>query len=283
MPAAPFHVAQTTSLTPPPASEGAARSVDAASCTSGSSDPTMRQAAWRGARLAATAVVVAKTGHDLRGVLSGALLSAERLQVHADPAVQRAGDVLVDAVERAAGLMTELLAFTRDAGWPRSRTRCSLNAVAAQAAACVRLDWPGAAVAVAGQSGIEIEAEPAHVLSVLVELLRNAAEAGAGSVRIDIAEGGGAAKATVTDDAGGLPGAVQERLFLPFAASGKPGFGLAIARETVRAARGDLRLLSTGATGTAFVLSFPAAPNRQPPEALQTSCAPPPNSTSRCT
>jgi hypothetical protein len=45
--------------------------------------------------------------HDIRGALSPALLTADRLLTHADPAVQRAGDIVVRAVERAAALLSD--------------------------------------------------------------------------------------------------------------------------------------------------------------------------------
>ncbi len=45
--------------------------------------------------------------HDIRGALSPALLTADRLLSHADPAVQRAGDIVVRAVERAAALLSD--------------------------------------------------------------------------------------------------------------------------------------------------------------------------------
>ena len=48
--------------------------------------------------------------HDLRGVLSPALMMSDRLLNHADPAVQRAGAAVVRSIERA----TELLASSRE-------------------------------------------------------------------------------------------------------------------------------------------------------------------------
>jgi hypothetical protein len=45
--------------------------------------------------------------HDLRGALSPALLTADRLLSNADPAVKRAGQMMVMAVERASALMAE--------------------------------------------------------------------------------------------------------------------------------------------------------------------------------
>ena len=43
--------------------------------------------------------------HDLRGALSPALLMADRLTANPDPAVQRAGEVVVRAIDRATALI----------------------------------------------------------------------------------------------------------------------------------------------------------------------------------
>lgn len=43
--------------------------------------------------------------HDLRGVLSPALMMADRMAAHADPAVQRAGEVVGRSVDRATALI----------------------------------------------------------------------------------------------------------------------------------------------------------------------------------
>ncbi len=45
--------------------------------------------------------------HDLRGALSPAMLIADRLVSHADPAVKRSGDILLRSVERATEMLTE--------------------------------------------------------------------------------------------------------------------------------------------------------------------------------
>jgi hypothetical protein len=45
--------------------------------------------------------------HDIRGALSPALLTADRLLTNNDPAVKRAGEIMVRAVEKAAALMAD--------------------------------------------------------------------------------------------------------------------------------------------------------------------------------
>ena len=44
--------------------------------------------------------------HDLRGVLSPALMVSDRLVGHSDPAIKRAGEAVVTSVERATALLT---------------------------------------------------------------------------------------------------------------------------------------------------------------------------------
>ncbi len=44
--------------------------------------------------------------HDLRGVLSPALMVSDRLTTHSDPAIKRAGEAVVKSVERATALLT---------------------------------------------------------------------------------------------------------------------------------------------------------------------------------
>ncbi len=45
--------------------------------------------------------------HDLRGALSPALLTADRLISHADPKVRRAGEIIVKSVDRASTLLAD--------------------------------------------------------------------------------------------------------------------------------------------------------------------------------
>lgn len=53
------------------------------------------------ARLGELEAAISALRHDLRGVLSPALLVADRLLAHSDPKVARAGETVVKAVRRA--------------------------------------------------------------------------------------------------------------------------------------------------------------------------------------
>jgi len=83
--------------------------------------PHLRAAETAAAAQAASAVRLEshrRLRHDIRGALSPALLTADRLLTHSDPAVQRAGDIVVRAVERAAALLSDAPAPPPDATPP---------------------------------------------------------------------------------------------------------------------------------------------------------------------
>ena len=74
----------------------------------------LRTALWRNARLAALGAAIAKVSHDLRNSLSPALLSAERLEMHPDPAVRRSGATLLRAIDNATEMVGRMLEFARE-------------------------------------------------------------------------------------------------------------------------------------------------------------------------
>jgi signal transduction histidine kinase len=220
----------------------------------------LRAALWRNARLAALGTAVAKVSHDLRGALSPALLAAERLQAHADPAIVRTGDMLARAVERATALVGATLDFARDAPPPPARTRARLGRMVEEAADHAVAVNRAVRVESTLADDLVVFADPAGLVRALGNLLRNAAQAGAR--RITVAEGARTAttvEVIVSDDGPGLPEEVRGALFRPFLSGGRPGgsgLGLAITRDLLRAQGGDVAVLSSGASGTAFRLTL---------------------------
>jgi signal transduction histidine kinase len=220
----------------------------------------LRAALWRNARLAALGTAVAKVSHDLRGILSPALLTAERLQMNSEPAIKRAGDVLVRSVDRATELVSKTLEFAREGPAPPARTRTTLRPLVDEAAEQARAKLPSLAVANDVAATVQIDADPEQIVRVLVNLVRNAGEANARHVRIGASATATEVAVTVTDDGPGLPDAVKEKLFRPFITGGRrgsTGLGLAIARDLIRAHGGEIVLAETGPAGTTFQLSLP--------------------------
>lgn len=222
----------------------------------------LRAALWRNARLAALGTSVAKISHDLRGILSPALLTAERLQMSKEASIKRAGDTLVRAVERATDLVRRTVEFAREIPVAPQRQRMALRPAVIEAADQTRMICPDLVVENAVPDKLELDADRASVVRVLANLLRNAGEAQARHVRVSAAEEGSQVAVTVADDGPGLPPQVQEALFRPFVTGGRPGstgLGLAIVRDLVRAHGGDVSLIETGRSGTSFRLTLPRA------------------------
>jgi signal transduction histidine kinase len=221
----------------------------------------LRAALWRNARLAALGTVVAKVSHDLRGILTPALLVAERLQFNEDPKVQRAGETLVQAVDRATDLVRRTLDYAREGPPPLALAPVALAPLVDEAAHSAKPAGSALHLENAVDPAIVVKADRNQMFRVFVNLLRNAAEAGSSSVRVSV-------RATrpvvldVEDDGPGLPEAVRANLFRAFAAgrqSGGTGLGLAIARDLMVAHGGNIELLGTGPAGTTFRLTLPAA------------------------
>ena len=217
----------------------------------------LRAALWRNARLTGLGTMVAKVSHDLRGILTPALMTAERLQANPDPRVQRSGEMLVQVVDRATDLVRRTLDYARDGPPPLQLAPVALAPLVSEAAETVRPQ--GATPHL--ENGIDpttlVRADRTQLFRVLTNLLRNAAEAGARSVRVSAHHNSPTCSIEFADDGPGLPEPVRADLFRPFAGStrrGGTGLGLAIARDLMVAHGGEIELIATSAAGTTFRL-----------------------------
>jgi len=111
---------------------------------------------------------------------------------------------------------------------------------------------------------LEIDADPEQLFRVLLNLVRNAAEAlspkTAARIVVTARRTGSVVAVDIADNGAGISDTARARLFQPFALSSRPGgtgLGLAIARDLARAHGGDVALVSTGATGTVFRITIP--------------------------
>lgn len=221
----------------------------------------LRAALWRDARLAALGTAMAKISHDMRGTLSPALLTAERLQMSQEPSIRRAGDVLVRAVERATELMRRTVEFVRETPLTLTKGPIALRPATEDAAEQARAACPGLAVENAVPDDFAADGDRESMVRALGNLLRNAGEAGARRVRVTAEVEANELAVTVADDGPGLPEAMRAALFRPFVNGGRrggAGLGLAIVRDLMRAQGGDVTLLETGEAGTRFRLTLPA-------------------------
>jgi len=213
-----------------------------------------RAALWRNARLSALGDSVAKIRHDLRNILAPALLAAERLNHQGDPAAQKAANTLIPAMERAVALVSRIADYAQEGPPAIIRSPVALHALIDEAADVIPTT---AGIAVDNQvpNSLLLNLDRIQLCRVLVNLLRNAAEAGATRISITLEEGNGPLLA-IADNGPGLPPSVLANLFRPFTSAGneRAGLGLAIAHELIRAHGGTLSLRRTGPQGTTFLI-----------------------------
>ncbi|MSO70949.1 MAG: HAMP domain-containing histidine kinase [Alphaproteobacteria bacterium] len=210
---------------------------------------------------AALGAAVVKISHDLRGILSTAVLITDRLATSADPRVRRTVGPLLQAIERAIALATSTLDYARDAAPELALSRFRIEDLIEDVGRDLSVTAPaGVPLAVEAGGELELFADRAQLYRVLANLARNAVEAGADRVRIVASTGTEGMAIDVADNGPGLPEKARQGLFKPFSAStrkGGSGLGLAIAREVMRAHGGDIALVASSDAGTRFRLTLP--------------------------
>ncbi len=223
----------------------------------------LRAALLQRRHLAALGSAVVKINHDLRGILSTAVLVSERLVRVEDPEVKRIVPPLMQSIDRAINLCTQTLNFARDEGPQLQFGRFRLAELVEEVAADLVAFGEGAgSVSNTVAAELVVEADRDQLYRVFANLARNAFQAGARKTAISADLEGDTLAITVADDGPGLTRVAVEHLFEPFAGSaraGGTGLGLVIARDVMRAHGGDIELAMSDDTGTAFHLSLPVA------------------------
>ncbi|HZZ37135.1 MAG TPA: HAMP domain-containing sensor histidine kinase [Caulobacteraceae bacterium] len=237
------------------------------------------------ARLAALGEAVAKINHDLKNMLTSAQLASERLAALKDPKVSQALPRLERALDRAVKLAADVLAYGKTQEVAPETQTVRLAEALDEAAAEARLPDSGVRLVSKVAASEQVMADPDQLHRILVNLLRNARQAiehqedrkTPGRIEVSIEALGGSSLIRISDNGPGVPERIRERLFQPFAGSGRPdstGLGLAIARELAEGHGGELGLSVTGPEGTVFELRLPGAPaklaatrRRAPPKA----------------
>lgn len=223
----------------------------------------LRAALHQKTRLAAVGTAVAKIGHDLGNILATAQLVSDRLAASADPEVQRVAPRLIGAIDRAIGLCEATLRYGRAGAIRLVRAPVPLRDLIEEVRAALAppsgeaLRW-----SVDAPEGAAVAADRAQLFRALFNLANNAIHAmdHAGELRIAVRPVERGLAIEVADSGPGIPSALRDTLFQPFAGSGRPGghgLGLAIAQEIARAHGGEVLLARTGAEGTVFRLVLP--------------------------
>lgn len=207
--------------------------------------------------LAALGTAVAKINHDLKGILSSALLMSDRLEMSEDPDVRRVTPTLISSIERAVDLCKETLVYAGPDQPPIRRSHVDLGDI-------VKDVIDGVANTVATSTNLQapqtVNVDRDQVYRILNNLLSNSVQAGADQIDLTGHKADTQYILVVVDNGPGMAPKAQENLFKPFkgsARAGGTGLGLAISRELARQHGGDLNLVKTDGRGTTFQLALP--------------------------
>jgi signal transduction histidine kinase len=223
-------------------------------------------------RLAALGLAVSKINHDLRNLLASSQLLSDQLAKVPDPRVQRFAPKLMRSLERAIAFCQSTLSYGRAQEAAPDRRMILVEPVVTEVRESVGL---GADAAISWISAIErgltVDADPDQLFRVLLNLVRNAAQAleslprgdaAAQQIRITGRREGSVAIIEVSDTGPGVSPQARAHLFEAFQTSGRPGgsgLGLTIAAELVRAHDGDIHLVE-GTIGATFRIAIPDRP-----------------------
>ncbi|MGC4250646.1 MAG: ATP-binding protein [Sphingobium sp.] len=184
--------------------------------------------------------MVGAISHDLRTPLT-------RLRFRLEDVPDDQRDDLLVEVDEMELMISQVIAFIRDASTPGPRERIDLAALVESAVSNARLTGSDIQLEISGP--ISVEVDPVGIRRLLANLLENAVKYGE-HARVRVAMRDDAAVAEVIDDGPGIPEDERERAFEPFfrcedaRESDKPGsgLGLAVCRSIARAHGGDVKL-----------------------------------------
>jgi signal transduction histidine kinase len=223
-------------------------------------------------RLAALGLAVSKINHDLRNLLASSQLISDQLASVPDPRVQRFTPKLVRSLERAIAFCQSTLSYGRAQEAAPDRRVIPIEPIVAEVRETAGLANDASITWITAiERGLTADADPDQLFRVMLNLVRNAAQAlesnpnsdrSSMQIRVSGRREGAVAILEVSDTGPGVPQKTREHLFEAFQTSGRPGgsgLGLAIAAELVRAHGGNIQLVE-GTIGATFRIVIPDRP-----------------------
>lgn len=225
----------------------------------------------RNERLACIGLLAVGIAHEINNPTGAALLAAETaLAIKDSP---DAGDRLtvclqniVTSMDRCGRIVRSLLRYTRQE--PTEKQACNINDVVEQSIDLARPYGSAHGAKLQLQLDPEIPLVPMNPLEielVLVNLIRNAIEAGRGNVEVSVAtsqvEWG--VRVVVRDSGRGMNEEQLTHVFDPLYTTrrhvGGSGLGMSIAYDIVREHQGHLEVRSREGKGTTVIIDLPSA------------------------
>lgn len=228
----------------------------------------LRDELVQASKLAALGQIVASVAHEINQPVAAIQTQAETAVVHlereqpdkAQGALQRIGDL----TQRIGAITQELRVFSRKTDPRIGEVRLEDAIHGALLLVRGRLDAGGIDLVREGDAEVVVRADRFRLEQVIVNLIKNAAEALEGrpdpSLVLSVAREGKTVRLTIADNGPGLAPEVREQLFTPFVTTRANGLGLGlvICRDIIASFGGELNL-EERETGAAFVAVLRAA------------------------
>jgi signal transduction histidine kinase len=237
----------------------------------GTMQANLEEAVRRNEQLACIGLLAAEIAHEINNPLGAALLAAETaLTVKESSGVEDQVSAclrnIVTSMDRCGRIVRTLLRYSRHE--PVEKQACSINDVAEQAVDLARpyLSPHKADVRLNIDLALPLVAmNPLEIELVLINLIRNAIEAGDGKVVVSIAtmpiDGG--VRVTVSDNGCGMSKELLAHVFDPLFTTrrdkGGSGLGMSIAHGIIHAHQGRMEVTSQEGKGTAVTIDLPVA------------------------
>ena len=233
---------------------------------------SLRAAFRQRERLADLGLSVAKINHDLRNVLSSALLISDRLSMNEDEKLSDMGERLTRTVERGIGLTEDVLSYSKAESADPDIQEVRIAFTIGEAAADVIAQFPDTQFRNRVPTDLLVHSDPDHAYRIFHNIFRNAAQAMRAAesetrlLKAAVEVGKGTVDLQISDTGPGLPEKAKDNLFQAFAGgqahdsnTKSTGLGLSISKELAKAQGGDLSLKSSDSSGTVFELTLAMA------------------------
>ncbi len=213
--------------------------------------------------LAALGGAVTKINHDLKGLLSTALLAGEQVNKSADPKTRKKIRLFITIVERTIALCEQLLVYVRTEKNPTFITRVNLYDLLKSLGADLQiLSKSKTQIKIKLKKTLPVQGNSNELYRAFRNIGQNAIEAKANALIITLDGDDKHVHLNFIDDGPGLSAIASRSLFKAFAPSSKiggSGLGLAISQEIIKQHGGSLTLAKSSAKGTTFHCVFPIA------------------------
>ena len=220
-----------------------------------------RESAWR--------EMAKQVAHEIKNPLTPMKLSIQMLQRSmADGAedlnerIERTSKTLIEQIDTLSNIATEFSSFAQ---MPKSVVEdVDLVSVLKNVANLHQNSAANVSLELSGIEAATVQADKEQALRVFTNLVKNGTQAipedREGKIQLKLSRSGGQWLVEVSDNGSGIPEELKDKIFVPnfTTKSSGMGLGLAMVKNIVETANGNIWFESTANEGTSFYVSFPA-------------------------